>query len=314
MRRTNPGRQAIARSVGGQMRRGRRQRGGSDRLRIFLRRSGIGLAATILIAAVCACVQISRSFAASTSFALTAVEVRGLRLLSGEQILKAGGIREGDNVFQVDLRAIREQVESLPWVKRALVMRKPPNRVVISVVERRRLAWIDLGGLSERGYLGMFGVDEEGWLLPSPENGESHQDLDLPVIRGIQTAADSLTVGAFVEDEDLFQLVSWWREAKVADPEFCLNVSEIELIGRPPGDSSPEGTTQTQVWSGRDIRLRLVGDGLEVRLPADRVSQRLIELKAVLGRIYLEYTEPAYVDLRFAGQAVIGTRETVGRS
>jgi cell division septal protein FtsQ len=165
----------------------------------------------------------------------------------------------GDNIFAVDLAEVAVQVEHLPWVEKVLIERKPPDRLVISVVERQRLAWVELGEI--------YGVDKEGVLLPAAsEENESYRDLDLPVISGLQTMGDSLKTGEVLGDSTLTQ---------------------------PLGD---EG-----------LRLRLVGDGLEVRLPLDRVSERLRVLKKLMARVYRECPDPAYIDLRFAGQVVVGT-------
>ena len=75
------------------------------------------------------------------------------------------------------------------------------------------------------------------------------------------------------------------------DPEFCMGISQLEAL-------SDEG-----------IGLRLAGDGLEVRLPFDRVEERLRELKRMMPRIYREYPNPAYIDLRYSGQLVVGGKE-----
>ena len=58
------------------------------------------------------------------------------------------------------------------------------------------------------------------------------------------------------------------------------------------------------------LRLRLVGDGLEVRLPWQPVSEQLQVLKGVMERLYRDLDDPAYVDLRYAGQVIVGSADT----
>lgn len=218
----------------------------------------------------------------TSTFTLEALEVQGLNMLRGRDILEASGLDVGDNIFAVDLADVAVQVEHLPWVEKVLIERKPPDRLVISVVERQRLAWVELGEI--------YGVDKEGVLLPAAnEENESYRDLDLPVISGLQTVDDSLKTGEALDDSTLTEILTWWQQANVYDAEFCMNVSEIQPLG-------DEG-----------LRLRLVGDGLEVRLPLDRVSERLRVLKRLMARVYRECPDPAYIDLRFAGQVVVGT-------
>ena len=68
--------------------------------------------------------------------------------------------------------------------------------------------------------------------------------------------------------------------------------------------------SQVEPYDGDALVLRLVADNLEVRLPYDQVRKRLSTLREVLGRVYGECPNPAYVDLRFAGQAVVGRRSS----
>ena len=239
-------------------------------------------------ASVLAGERISQLFAQSPGFALTALEVKGLRRLSGTDIRAASGLKVGDNIFEVDLRQVEDRIESLPWVREAFVVRKPPDRLVVSIVERRRLAWIELGKI--------YGVDLEGVLLPAAgEAAESFGELDLPVVSGLSVPTDSLRIGSVVADSALVQILRWWKEASSYDAELCMNISEIQPFKMSTGNS--------------DIRLFLVGDGLEVRLPTDRVHERLEALKILMKRVYRECPDPAYIDLRFAGQIVVGRTE-----
>ena len=117
------------------------------------------------------------------------------------------------------------------------------------------------------------------------------QVLNLPVISGLETAGDSLWLGMEVRDPALTALLRWWEEATAADAEFCHSVVGIEPL---KGDGA----------------ILQMADGLEVRLPLDGVGRRLQTLRRLLPRVYREYSAPAYIDLRFAGQAVVGSKET----
>mgnify|MGYP001259725938 CR=1 FL=1 len=251
--------------------------------KIRLRRMLYVLPVILIIGLVLAGLEISQLFAASSSFKLNAMEVQGLRLLNGQDVLAASGLQVGDNIFDVDLETVGSRLEELTWVKQALVVRKPPDRLIVSIVERRRLAWVEFGQI--------YGIDSDGVLLPGRgEAMESYRDLDLPVVRGVKCGLDSLKVGRVVADSVMFQMLAWWQQANAFDAEFCMNVSEIQPL--------EDGC----------ISLRLVGDGVEVRLPIDQVGERLSVLKKLMGRVYRECPEPSYIDLRFAGQVVVGSK------
>lgn len=73
---------------------------------------------------------------------LTDIRVSNCDLLARDQILATASIREGMNVFEVDTKAARAALDALPQVERAEIQRVLPNRVEITITERRPIAWI----------------------------------------------------------------------------------------------------------------------------------------------------------------------------
>ncbi len=227
--------------------------------------------------------QLPQALAHADRFRLRALEVQGLRILEGEDILAASGLRTGDNLFALDLPQVRNNIEQLPWVQQVRLHRKPPDRLSIRITERQRQAWVELDEL--------YGVDSEGVVLPGNRMAkESLQDLDLPVISGLDFTWDALDPGTVLADSSLASLLHWWQQARSADSDFALTISEIQPLGT-------DG-----------VRLRLVGDGLEIRMRRDQVRARIRTLRALIQRVYRECPSPVYIDLRFAGQAVVGTK------
>ena len=121
-------------------------------------------------------------------------------------MLAASGLEIGDNVLEVDLRAVANRLEAEPWVRRAVVVRKPPDRLVVELVERQRFAWVVLDQT--------YGIDDEGVLLPANRlANETLTEVDLPVISGLTPAVDSLYAGmALVDTAGAF-----WRCAHLVE-------------------------------------------------------------------------------------------------
>ncbi len=211
-------------------------------------------------------------------FGLKVIEVDGLRRLSGADVHVASGLEADTNIFTIDLGAVAQQVEAAYWIKRAFVVRKPPDRIAIEIVEHRQTAWVDLGRT--------YGVTPDGVLLPQGPTVRT-----LPVISGLAVGRDSLQPGMAVSDSALLAVLRWWGEATVADAEFCLDVAGIQPI------------------SGGGIRLQMAGDGLEVRLPANEVARPLRTIRRLMPRIEQNHPDPAYIDLRYAGQMVVGKKK-----
>ena len=80
--------------------------------------------------------QAEQSAIASPQFRVAALEVRGLRLLTGQEVLRSSGVQVGDGQFDVDLDAVARRLDSLVWVRTARVERKPPSWMVGSCPAR----------------------------------------------------------------------------------------------------------------------------------------------------------------------------------
>ena len=225
--------------------------------------------------------QVATHFGQASLFGLKAIEVNGLQQLSGKDVHAASGLVANANIFAIDLDEVAQRLEAMYWVKQAFVVRKPPDRVAIDIVEYRQVAWVDLGQT--------YGVSPDGVLLPAGGGGD--RPVKLPVISGLSVAGDSLRLGVAVPDSALLAILRWWEDATAADAEFCLNVTGI------------------QPMSGEGIRLQIAGDGLEVRLPANGADHRLRTIRELMPRVHQNHPDPAYIDLRYTGQMVVGKKE-----
>ena len=257
--------------------------GGAETKRVLVHWPMI-VALVLAMGSALAAYQVVNFLGQGDPFGLRALEVGGLRLLDGDDVLAASGLEVGTNIFAVDLEEVEQRLENVCWIERAMVMRKPPDRLAVEIVERQRSAWVELGAT--------YGIARDGVLLPKDRApGESFADLNLPVISGLAAVSDTLQFGATVSDSTLVGLLGWWDEATAADAEFCLNVSRLEPL------------------PGACLRLQMVGDGLEIRLPLDSVERNLRTLRRLMPRVYRDYPDPAYIDLRYTGQVVVGSKE-----
>ena len=156
-------------------------------------------------------------------------------------------------------------------VRRARIVRTPPDGVLITVTERVPLALTNLEKLC--------GADEEGVLIPFHPTF-----VDLPVITGINLR--TYTLGQPISDDGLRRCLTLLKGVRAASTGFLDQVSEI----RPVPDK---------------IVLNLVGDGLEVWMSDEDVPEQAEKFLAWQGGAKWA-GPPAYVDLRFSGQIVLG--------
>src|SRR5438046_1284038 len=107
-------------------------------------------------------------------FGVASVEVRGASRVAPETILTVAAIPRGTNIFRLDTTGVTGRVESLAEIRRADVVRELPNRVVISVEERRPFTLVHAGHL--------HWLDEEGRLLGASPEAVVPQ---VPVVSGL---------------------------------------------------------------------------------------------------------------------------------
>ncbi len=254
---------------------GKRERGQAKISRLWIAILVLATGSTL------AAYQAAGYFGQASYFGLKAIEVNGLRRLSGADVRVASGLAAGSNIFAIDLDEVAQRLQAMYWIKQAIVVRKPPDRITVDVVEQRQVAWIDLGQT--------YGITPDGVLLPA--GSADVRPRNLPVISGLSVRGDSLQLGVAVPDSALWAILRWWEEATVADAEFCLNVAGI------------------QPMAGSSIRLQMAGDGLEVRLPANEAAHRLRTIRELMPRVHQSHPDPAYIDLRYTGQMVVGKKK-----
>src|SRR5207249_3040874 len=83
-----------------------------------------------------------RLFFENPDFQLKTIELQTDGTLQREQVLKAADLREGENIFTVNLAEVQDRIQELPQADEVQVVRKLPGEIDIRVVERKPVAWI----------------------------------------------------------------------------------------------------------------------------------------------------------------------------
>lgn len=132
---------------------------------------------------------LSRFFFDNPDYRLKTIAVQTDGTLQRDQVLKAGELQEGLNIFSVNLAQVHDRLQQLPQVDDVQVERKMPNEIDITITERKPIAWIT----SERAVADPFAseaaflVDARGILMK--EKKLLPEYLALPLITGCSTEA-----------------------------------------------------------------------------------------------------------------------------
>jgi cell division protein FtsQ len=102
------------------------------------------------------------------------IEVAGIENVSKAQIMEVMGADIGRNIFFVPLSQQQVQLEQIPWVESASVMRFVPNRLRVEIHERTPVAFARVGPK-------IFLIDAVGTLMELPPKHK----YSFPVILGM---------------------------------------------------------------------------------------------------------------------------------
>lgn len=152
------------------------------------------VAGFILVASVLAGVvfgakrALNALFFANADYALKTIDVTSDGNLNREVILRAADVSEGENIFAINLTKVREGLAAIPQVEDSRVQRILPNKLMISIQERRPVAWVVPldANLASFNFENAFLADERGILLKTKSLPAEY--LGLPLIVGIDTS------------------------------------------------------------------------------------------------------------------------------
>lgn len=205
------------------------------------------------------------------------IQATGLSQVSRAELLPVFGEDIGRNVFFVPLTERRNELEQIPWIQSATVMRLLPDEIRVSVVERQPVAFVRNGR-----QIGL--VDAHGVLLAMSAAAMAAHHYSFPVLTGIDPGdspqARATRIAVYL------RLMS---ELDSSGKHYSQNISEIDL-------TDPEDARALMQEPGRDI-LAHFGE--------DHFLERYLRYRDHIAEWRQQYPRLAAVDLRYDRQVVL---------
>lgn len=168
-----------------------------------------------------------RLFFENPDYSLNQIDVQTDGTLQRDQVLKATGLREGENIFRVNLARVQSLLQQLPQVDEVQVVRKMPGEIDIRIVERKPVAWIT----SEKQISDPFAsdvaflMDARGVLMR--EKKLLPEYLGLPLITGC--TSESLEAGKVVESTEAKAALDLLRLSTRSFMQTRFQIREIDI-------------------------------------------------------------------------------------
>lgn len=206
------------------------------------------------------------------------IESAGNAHVTRAQLLSVFGEDVERNIFNIPLAERRAELEQLPWVEHATIMRLLPNHVRVLITERTPVALVRQGT-----QLGM--VDASGVLLDIPADTPGDPHYSFPVITAGIAATDPLSTraarmkifGQFMGDLDS------------AGENISKKISEVDL-------ANPEDV-KALIFEGSSDVLVHFGDS-DFLARYRKFEQHLAEWRT-------QYPKLSSVDMRYDRQVVL---------
>lgn len=202
------------------------------------------------------------------------IEITGVQNASRAQVMDVIGGEIGRNLFFVSLEERKRQLEQIPWVQSATVMRLLPNRLAISIQERIPVAFARIGSKIHL-------IDANGVILGMPASRQAKYSF--PVIEGI-TDTEPLSSRAAA-------MRIYSRLARDLDSEgahYSRDLSEVDL-------SDPEDVKVTAAAVG----------SVMVHLGSSDFLARYKLYVTHITEWRQQFQNLQSVDLRYEGQIVV---------
>jgi len=207
----------------------------------------------------------------------SAIETEGNLHVARGQLLSLFGEDIERNIFRVPLATRKAELEELPWVERATVMRLLPNHIRVAVTERTPVAFVRQGN-----HIGL--VDANGVLLDMPADAQTKMHYSFPVVTGL--------------------------DAK--DP-LSLRAARMKLYARftgdldGGGDKVSEKLSEVDLSNPEDVRAMVQDKGGEVQVHfgQDSFLDRYRKFEEHLQEWRSQYPHLASVDMRYDRQVVL---------
>jgi len=205
------------------------------------------------------------------------IEAIGLTQVSREEMLPVFGEDVGRNIFFIPLNERRKQLEAIPWVEHASVMRLLPDQIRVSIVERQPVAFVRQGQ-----QIGL--VDKDGVLLTMPPAMMAQHNYSFPVVTGLEPT-DPLPL----------------RRSRMAVYERLL--AELDSNNQ----NISQQISEIDLTDPQDARVLLPEQGMDIlaHFGDDRFLDRYQRYKTHIAEWRQQYPKLTAVDLRYENQVVL---------
>ena len=201
----------------------------------------------------------------SPIFNITDIEVLNNSMVPSDTIISLSGIQKNENIFRFISTKVSNNIKQNAYIEEVHINRVLPNKVQIEVTEREPKFSIPV--LGEFAYM-----STQGYILQIAQN-----ELDLPIIYGLQTAEENIIAGNRIAETDLTSLETILRIMNAMnDSGLSEKVTSIDISTK----------NDYSIYMQEEKKTIHLGDGSNLSNKMLYVLAILEEEKDIAGEIF----------------------------
>ena len=234
-----------------------------------------GLKRLLIIAGIIFAAEIIWLFVVSPFIPFSHIEVNGFTGFERSHVLSQAGINERSSFISTNVREVRERLAANVLVESAVVIKRFPDKLSISLTPRKAAA-VTLATVGSRQV--PMCVDRHGVFFKVAEDN-SQETQDLPVLSGIENPRINMRLPS-----GLVSLVESIYVISASSPELLSAISEIRV--------------EQKAWDGFDLVLFPVHSSIRVRLENNLTEDVLKFMFLMLNVFESSSPVPEEIDFR----------------
>ncbi len=214
----------------------------------------------------------SISYAIKHHLNINDIYILGNEHLKNDDIISLLKIKKGDPIFRVSNHELYKRIKTSPWIKDAIIKKDLSGKIFINITESKPVAILDINNK-------FFLVDRDGTLLEESKEG-------------------TLTFLPVIKDIDPYNNRDTYLEAikfiNILHNKAMLYTGNVEIRGNRPEE------------------IELKSEGFIIKIGAGDFDKKLERLSIIKEEIEKRGQPVEFIDLRFAGKAIVKTVEQKG--
>lgn len=234
----------------------------------------------LLIFAGYATKEIYQRLCHSDFFQITDMKFNGNRMASDEQLTVLSKVDIHSNLLALNVEQVKSLLQSHPWITSAEVTREWPNRLLITIKEKKPVALLNRD-------TGLFYLDNKGHIIAA---ASSSQELDFPVVTGLENFTFNSTYADLT-------------------PEILLDaLALLKLAARNNSMLPEQNISEIRITGNGDMLLFLLERAFPIYMGGDGdIPTRYYRLVKVLRNLYKtrEFSEVSYIRLDYQKDTIL---------